>query len=291
VSSNTMQNDISIIGGAANGFGFRDDSTGNSVSSAIPLSVSGNSVSASGVIVQPRDSDYFSFTTSGGAVTLSGNVASVGPTLDLKLQLIAANGSVVATADSTSSLSQTISTHLTAGTYYLVVGSHGAAGDLGTYTVSGTIVPGSGDNNNNNNNNNTGAPDAPQDLAASSLGGRRMQLSWTTTFTNETYFEIQRRTDNYGWRRVGRAQAGSTSFVDRWASVGIMNYYRIRAINSAGPSAYSNVTGTRAKLRSSIRGRVKRFSPVSLAVATSPTVFSSTPIPAFQAADNRGFFD
>jgi hypothetical protein len=48
VSSTTYQNDMAVI--ASNGFPYRPLATGNTIATAAPLSVSGNQVSASGVI-------------------------------------------------------------------------------------------------------------------------------------------------------------------------------------------------------------------------------------------------
>jgi hypothetical protein len=48
---------------------------------------------------------------------------------------------VVASAD-TASLGETLSANLAAGTYYLVVRSHGVYGDVGTYSISGTAPQG-----------------------------------------------------------------------------------------------------------------------------------------------------
>ena len=76
------------------------------------------------MIEKTSDQDWFAFTTPGGAVSLTGAVAQYGPTLDLRLELRNSAGALVASAD-TASLGETISTTLAAGTYYLVVASHG----------------------------------------------------------------------------------------------------------------------------------------------------------------------
>ena len=58
--------------------------------------------------------------------------------LDLKLELRDAAGNLLTSAD-TSSLGETLSTNLTAGTYYLLVASHGGYGDVGQYTLTATL--------------------------------------------------------------------------------------------------------------------------------------------------------
>jgi hypothetical protein len=87
---------------------------------------SGGTFSGAGVIQTISDSDYFSFTTSGGSVTINGNVAQYGAMLDLKLKVFNATGQLVASADSTS-LGETLTLNLSSGTYTVAVTGHGWA--------------------------------------------------------------------------------------------------------------------------------------------------------------------
>jgi len=91
------------------------------------------------VIETTDDADYFKFNTPGGMVSLTADVAPLGPMLDLALSLSDADGNVLALSD-TASLGETVSALVPAGDYYLAVTSHGAYGDIGQYTISG-IVP------------------------------------------------------------------------------------------------------------------------------------------------------
>src|SRR5207244_3905777 len=86
------------------------------------------------------DRDYFSFATDAGQVSFTSSVFSFGATLDLKLELWTSSGTLVASAD-TSSLGESLSLNVAAGSYRLVVASHGSYGDVGQYSLSGTIVP------------------------------------------------------------------------------------------------------------------------------------------------------
>ena len=135
------QNDLAIIAGSHNGytFGYRADDHGSSVSSASVMNISGTKATQSGVITKTSDKDYFAFTTRAGKVTFTGSVASDGAMLDLQLQLVDTAGKVLKTVK-TSSLGETISMTLSAGKYFLVVASHGNYGDLGQYSLQGTIV-------------------------------------------------------------------------------------------------------------------------------------------------------
>ncbi len=105
------------------------------------------SASASGVIEQTTQSDYHSFGTTGGSVTLNVNVAQYGAMLHAQELILNSSGGVVASADNPGTLSQTITTNLSAGNYYLVVESDqfgttiapSEGYDIGQYTVSGTV--------------------------------------------------------------------------------------------------------------------------------------------------------
>jgi cell division septation protein DedD len=64
-----------------------------------------------------------------------------GPNLLVKLELRNASGTTVATADANQASGALIDTTLPAGRYTLVVASHGGYGDLGQFTLSGSVQP------------------------------------------------------------------------------------------------------------------------------------------------------
>ena len=138
---NVIQDDMSVISGSANGFGYRPLTVGQSAGSASPLSISGGSISGSGIIEQTNQTDYYSFTTGAGTDTFNMNVAQYGAMLHAKLQLFDSSGNLVATAANASTLGQTLTATLSAGTYYIVAESYGQYGDVGQYTLSGSVVP------------------------------------------------------------------------------------------------------------------------------------------------------
>lgn len=87
-----------------------------------------------------------------------------------------------------------------------------------------------------------------------------IRLSWKDNSDNEGGFEIE-RSDNVrnDFRKVGEVGAGVTTFIDLNVPLGQRYYYRVRAFNGAGFSAYSNVTikALRADIRApgSLRSR------------------------------------
>lgn len=139
-SSTATQDDLAIISGSNNGFGYRGDDFAGTLAAASPLTLSGAAVGGAGVIEKTSDADTFSFSSAAGAINLAADVAAQGPMLDLKLDLRDSSGVLLAAAD-TASPGENLSFNLpSAGTYYVTVASHGSYGDVGQYTLHGTVV-------------------------------------------------------------------------------------------------------------------------------------------------------
>lgn len=87
-------------------------------------------------------------------------------------------------------------------------------------------------------------PVAPSDLTAvlgSSMGTSTLiTLNWTDNSDNELGFTIQRSLDGVNFGNLGTISPNWTTFTNLVAN-GATYYYRIKAFNSAGPSAYSNM--------------------------------------------------
>jgi hypothetical protein len=138
-SSTTFQDDLTILSGANNAFGYVADDYGNTTGTAAALPISGTSVSLSGLIGRSDDLDVFSFTTVGGSIDFTLAVDSLGPNLDSVLELWNSAGSVLTTVAPGASLGASLSQVVGAGTYYLVARGMGDYGDMGRYTISGTV--------------------------------------------------------------------------------------------------------------------------------------------------------
>ena len=82
-------------------------------------------------------------------------------------------------------------------------------------------------------------PEAPSGLTAQSSGGG-LDLRWMLHDGHPTKVAIERRAGNNGrWERIATPPAG-TQFTDRSTPGGTVSY-RVRAINDAGESAFSNI--------------------------------------------------
>ncbi len=140
-TASTFQDNLAVISNGTNAFGYAADDHGNAVGTATNLTVSGNNRSGSGVIEQMYDLDYFSLSSGAGAISLTVNVASVGANLDARIELRDISGTLIASADPSNSLGATINATVVQGDYRLVVANHGTYGDLGRYTIIGTVQP------------------------------------------------------------------------------------------------------------------------------------------------------
>jgi subtilisin family serine protease/chitodextrinase len=120
----------------------------------------------------------------------------------------------------------------------------------GTYTVTLTVT----DNNGATNIARTTAtialalPSAPTGLTASSNRSGEATLRWNDNSTNEQSFTIERSTSaSSGFAQVATVSANQTSYADRTAQKKRTYYYRVRAANSSGNSAYSNTASVYVK--------------------------------------------
>ena len=83
-------------------------------------------------------------------------------------------------------------------------------------------------------------PDAPSGLAAHATGSN-VTLRWELHGSHASKVGVERRTGNRGrWERIA-TQAAGTQFTDASAPRGSVVCYRVRAIDDAGESAYSNI--------------------------------------------------
>jgi hypothetical protein len=233
-SAYTFQDDMNTIARPANGFGYRPDEHGNSIYAATALASGGSTVSASGVIMIMSDVDYFRFTTGAGQVTFSAIVPAGFNNLDTRLELRDAAGTLITSAVPSTSFNATVSATLAAGTYYVAVGSHGNYGDIGQYTLTGTIVPTT-----------TASLVAPSDLLATRGPGYQVGLAWNDNATGETAYIVERRSDNApSWAVIASLGANATSFVDANVAAGRVYEYHVKASAGGASSQYSNIAGT-----------------------------------------------
>ena len=94
----------------------------------------------------------------------------------------------------------------------------------------------------------TQPPAAPTNLTATALGQSQVQLKWVNNANNQSGFKIERSTDGVNFTQIAVAAASATSYLDTTASPSTQYFYRVRATNSVGDSAYTNVANVMTPL-------------------------------------------
>jgi len=84
-------------------------------------------------------------------------------------------------------------------------------------------------------------PNGPTGLMAWPSSSDSIVLNWTDTASNEDGFKIERKNGAGGtYAEIGTTATDIVSFNDLHRTPGIVYYYRVRAFNNIGNSAYSN---------------------------------------------------
>lgn len=84
-------------------------------------------------------------------------------------------------------------------------------------------------------------PNAPGRLSATAVSHDQINLEWEDVSGNETGFQIERSTNGTTFTKIADLAANVKSYQNKDLSSETKYYYRIRAVNAIGPSAYSNV--------------------------------------------------
>ena len=170
-ANNTGQDDVNKI---VSKLTYSPDDHGNNTSSATDLIIEtdgsvnviheeidpfDNSSVNKGIIESSSDLDFFTFSTTGGQVTLTLTPSYLAynddsyrsSNLDIRAKLYNGSGSLIDTYSNANDIKADISVSLGSGTYYLSIEGEGSSnysdyGSLGKYYISGTIVGGNGIN-------------------------------------------------------------------------------------------------------------------------------------------------
>lgn len=83
-------------------------------------------------------------------------------------------------------------------------------------------------------------PEAPSSLEAK-VSGSAVNLAWQVHGGNPSGVVIERRTGESAWTRIAKLPSTASSYDDGSAPANSVVSYRVRAVNGAGESAYSNL--------------------------------------------------
>jgi fibronectin type 3 domain-containing protein len=85
----------------------------------------------------------------------------------------------------------------------------------------------------------TAVPAAPSGLTAVAVSSSQINLAWTDNSANEDGFKIERSLNASAWTEIGTVARNVTSYASTGLSANKTYYYRVRAYNMLGNSAYS----------------------------------------------------
>ncbi len=139
-SATTIQDDMAVIAGPWNGFGYRTDQYPNDPGQGTLLT--GSVLTASSVIETASDADWFTFATTGGNWQINVHAATVAPNLLGFVVLQSSDGTIIDTA--ILSGSTTLHANLAPGLYRLGVLSNGEYGSAGQYSLTAQATANSG---------------------------------------------------------------------------------------------------------------------------------------------------
>jgi hypothetical protein len=82
---------------------------------------------------------------------------------------------------------------------------------------------------------------APQKLSAWTSAPHTVVLHWFDTSDNETGFKVERSSNGIDFTQIAMLGTDATSFVDNDAGIATRYYYRVRAFNGRGNSAFTEI--------------------------------------------------
>jgi hypothetical protein len=86
---------------------------------------------------------------------------------------------------------------------------------------------------------------APSELTLKVASSSRIDLTWRDNSSDETGFKIERSTNGTSFTQIATVGADVTTYSNTGLSSGTRYYYRVRAYNAGGNSAYSNTANAR----------------------------------------------
>ena len=169
-------------------------------------------------------------TAGNNQVTLSWSSVSGATSYNVKRSLTPGGPYDTLNATGITSTSYVDSTAANGTTYYYVVSAVNSIGEsVNSSEVSATPQPA------------PPVPAAPTGLTATAVSRSQINLSWTDNSNDETGFKIERSRDGISFTQIGTVGSNVTAVGNTGLSRKTTYYYRVRAYNNAGDSAYSNV--------------------------------------------------
>jgi hypothetical protein len=239
IGCNNLQNDLSIIGGTANGFGFRTDDISNSLTNAQTVAFSNNAYSRTGYINSTNDPDFFKVDLpTQSRLQVSGKPYRVAApnesaNIDLQLNLHNNSGTLLRSYNPTDSVTASIDSILPTGTYYVSVTNISNIntnnyGMLGSYELNANYAPSS-------------TLPVYSIVLSGTIVNRNHELKWTIVADEPIALitvEVSRDGINFTKLKDLSGDIRSFSYLPPDTKT---RYYRIKATVGSGTTYYSNV--------------------------------------------------
>jgi Bacterial pre-peptidase C-terminal domain len=244
-----FQDDLAILSGTSNGFGYKEDLVGNTYRDATSLPMSTTiaansqptaSFNVSSEINTSSDVDIFRVDiTSGTRLQIDATPSTNGstkPNVDLQLTLLDSRGNTINTYNPPTTLNVAIDSFVNAGTYYLRLTNASNSnvsnyGMLGDYTVSGAALP-------------TTLPVQSMKLNGKATNSKH-ELNWNIVADEPIEsISIEISTNGMSFSSMQNVNSNSNSF-DYQPSEKKTIYYRLLVTTASQMKYYSNVVALR----------------------------------------------
>jgi hypothetical protein len=238
-----MQDDLGIIAGTTNGFGYRTDDHGNTTGTATNAIFTNNRFAFDGIIERPNDMDMVRVNvTQGGrvqatALPYSVGAGNIGANVDLQMELTNSAGTVLGVYNPATELSASLDTTLPAGVYFLRVSSKGNSyapdfATLGSYSVEVSMKS-------------ITLPVHKLELKAVAQNNRH-RLNWEIVADERVVVQtVEIAADGLRFEDLTGVNAGSRTFTHAPAKAGSVAY-RMRILFDNGRTYYSNTVTLRS---------------------------------------------
>lgn len=149
--------------------------------------------------------------------------------------------------EDTSAPYEFIWSNVAAGTYSLSAKATDDLGAIATSSAVGVSV--------------AALPAAPSNLAAAAISKSQINLSWTDNSSNESGFSLERSSDGTTFTALATLDANASSYSNTGLAAATTYYYRLRAFNDAGTSAYTASVSATTSAAPSGAPTISSFSP------------------------------
>jgi fibronectin type 3 domain-containing protein len=191
------------------------------------------SATPSGPITPPAAPAGLSSANSGNAQVALSWARAAAPDYNVKRSTVS-GGPTSSWPVASAATSFTDTTVINGTRYFYVVSARNAAGE-GLNSAEANAMPTAPPT----------APAPPTNLTATVLSKTQVNLAWSDNANDETNFLIERSTNGATFAQIASVASNITSFASTGLTANKKYYYRVRATNTVGSSAYSNVASAR----------------------------------------------